>query len=323
MGMLDESLDADLESEYLPEGGRRIGGLVDDHGIAQIARDLTAAEQEIRDELEGRAADEAESLDRDSAVQAFQVVSGDMFSRVHEPVIRITTKGITFNKSCVSKLPGVETVELLFNPVERMMVVRPCRPDHPNAIPWDPKYKSAAPLSKVLYDSMGWETDYSFRIPCRTVSNPKAAVIGSAVLVFDLDNYIGRAMSRKDEVIVARKEAETASGEREDARSYYYPPDEDEPQEIRDMEQRFQQAVEANRKLFGTPVFQHESGVRGLDAGSSDSGWDMMAEARPLDITHTVDEGAVDGLLLKIKEAPPVLPQSPEAYPEEPIDVEN
>lgn len=31
MGMLDEELEADLETEYLPEGGRRIGGLVDDH----------------------------------------------------------------------------------------------------------------------------------------------------------------------------------------------------------------------------------------------------------------------------------------------------
>ena len=46
-----QKVEADLESEYLPEGGHRIGGLVDDHGIAQIARDLTAAEQEIKDLL--------------------------------------------------------------------------------------------------------------------------------------------------------------------------------------------------------------------------------------------------------------------------------
>ena len=259
---------------------------------------------------------------KEDAVRSFQVVSGDMFSRVHEPVIRITTKGITFNKSCVSKLPDAENVELLFNPVERMMVIRPCRPDHPHAIPWDAKYKSAAPLCKVFYDSMGWETDYAFRVPCQAMKNPNAAVLGDTVLVFDLDNYVGRAMSKKDEVIIARKEAEANTEEREDAKSYYYPPDEDEPQEIRDMEEKFQQAVEVNKKLFGTPAFQHNSGVRGLSAESSDEEWDMMVEARPLDITHTVDAGTVDDLLLEIMDDPPVLPQSQEAYPGEPIVVE-
>ncbi len=323
MGILDEELTVDLGSEYLPEGGRKIGGLVDDHGIAQIARELTAAEQEIKDELEGKTAEEAEGQSKEDAVKTFQVVRGDMFSRVHEPVIRITMKGITFNKSCVSKLPGTETVELLFNPVERMMVIRPCNPDHPNAIPWDPKYKSAAPLCKVLYDSMGWETDYSFRIPCQAVNNPNATTIGSTVLVFDLDNYVGRAMSKKDEVIIARKEAEATADEREDAKSYYYPPDEDEPQEIRDMEEKFQQALEVNKKIFGTPAFQHESGVRGLSADSTDEEWDMMVEARPLDISHTVDASTVEGLLLEIMKDPPMLPQTPDTYPEEPVVVDS
>ena len=51
-----------------------------------------------------------------------------MFSRVHEPVLRITTSHLTFSVRCVSRLPSAETVELLFNPVERMIVVRPCAP---------------------------------------------------------------------------------------------------------------------------------------------------------------------------------------------------
>ena len=313
MGILDEDLTVDLETEYLPEGGRRIGGLVDDHGIAQIARDLTAAEQEIKDELDGKSADEAENNSKEEAVKTFQVVSGDMFSRVLDPVISITTNGITFNTSCVKKLPGTESVELLFNPVERMMVIRPCDPEHPNSIPWDSKYKSATPLCKVFYESMGWERDYSFKIPCQAIGG---------ILVFDLDNYIGRAASKKDETIVAQKETETAAGEREEAKSYYYPPDEDEPQEIRDMEERFQEAVEANKKLFGTPAFQHESAVRGIYA-DSEGDWDMMAEAKALDISHTVDASTVDDLLQKIREDPPVLPQAREAYPGEPIEISN
>ena len=174
-------------------------------------------------------------------MKAFQVVSGDMFSRLHDPVIRITTNGITFNKSCTSKLPRATHVELLFNPVERMIVVRPCREDHPNAIAWDAKYKSAAPLTKVIYDSMGWETDYSFRVPCQSVSHDKSSLYSDTVLVFDLDNFIGRATAKSDEVIMAKKEDELETEQREDAKSFYYPPDEDVPQEIQEMEEKFQQ----------------------------------------------------------------------------------
>ena len=322
MGLLDENLEVDLGTEYLPEHGHRIGGLVDDHGIAQIARDLTAAEQEIKDELEGKTAEDFETQAKDEAVKAFQVVSGDMFSRVLEPVIRVTTSGITFNKNCVSKLKDVEAVELLFNPVERMIVVRPCSPDHPNAIAWDSKYKGAGPLCKVIYDSMGWETDYAFRIPCQVVRNPYNPGSDEVVLVFDMDNYIGRAVSKKEEVIIARKEAEAVTEAREDAKSYYYPPDEEEPQEIRDLEEKFMQAVETNKKMFGTPVFQHEPGLRGLSADASDGDWDMFAEARPLDIQHTVDSKVVDDLLVEIMEDPPVLPQPVGVYQGEIISEE-
>jgi hypothetical protein len=307
MGMLDDELDADLESEYLPEGGRKIGGLVDDHGIAQIARDLTAAEQEIKDELEGRAVEAAENQSKEDAVRAFQVVSGDMFSRMHDPVVRITTKGITFNNSCVSRMPGISFAEILFNPVERMMVVRPCNESHPNAIPWDAKYKSAAPLTKVIYDSMGWEQDYSYRVPSQSLTRPDGSGPGSVVLAFDLDNYVGRSSSKKEDVIMAMKEAESAETEREDAKSFFYPPDEEEPQEIHDMEQKFQEAVEMNRKIFGTPVFQHDSAFRSLAGETGGDDWDMMVAARPLDITHTVDAEAVDDLLMEIMEDPPPL----------------
>ena len=49
IGILDEDLTADLGPEYLPVGGRRIGGLADDLGIARIDRNLTAVGQEIKD----------------------------------------------------------------------------------------------------------------------------------------------------------------------------------------------------------------------------------------------------------------------------------
>ena len=88
------------------------------------------------------------------------------------------------------------------------------------------------------------------------------------------------------------------------------------------MEEKFQQAVELNKKQFGTPVFIHNPGIRSLGDTSdvSDDVWGMMIEARPLDITHTVDANTVDTLFEEIKQNPPTLPQNTSSLLQEPID---
>jgi hypothetical protein len=197
-----------------------------------------------------------------------------------------------------------------------MMVVRPCAKDHPNAIPWGSKPLAASSLVRMLYDSMGWEEDYTYRVPCQTIQEPDG---DGVVLGFDLDNYIGRAINKKEEVIMARKQEELSEEQREDAKSYYYPPeDDDEPQEIRDMEERFQRAREQNRKIFGEPVFQHTSAMRGFAAQDGDGEWDMLIEARPLDIDHRGDDDTVASLFQEIVADPPELPR--ESLPYDVID---
>ena len=89
------------------------------------------------------------------------------------------------------------------------------------------------------------------------------------------------------------------------------------------METRFQEAVEMNRKIFGTPVFQHESGFRSLNGSADGDDWDMMIPARPLDITHTVDTGKVDGLLLEIRDDPPPLRKAKDFMAEGVIEIES
>ena len=193
-----------------------------------------------------------------------------------------------------------EYAEILFNPVERMLVVRPCEADHPNAFPWDAKGRGSSPLSKVLYATMGWEEDYSYRIPCQPLTGPN----GETVLFFDLDNYVGRAINKTEEVIIARKQAELEMDN--NGKSYFYPPEDDEePQVIKDMEEKFQKAVEINKKTFGVPAFEHQSTMRGFVQGET---WDMMTPARPLDINHKVDSNTVDELFLQVLDNPPTLP---------------
>nr|MCR4762897.1 recombinase family protein [Lachnospiraceae bacterium] len=307
MGLLDEELDEDLENIYLPEGGHRFTGLKDDHGISQIARELTEAEQQIRDEMEGRNQERQDLHKQAEIVKTFQVVSGEMFSRIYEPVLRIGQKQITFNQSCTAKMHA-EYVELLFNPVERMIVVRPCEKGYPNAIEWDSGARGATCLCRIIYESMGWDTDYAYRIPCQTVMIELQDGTIQPILLFDLDNYIGRAVNKKEEIMLAREEQERWEKLEADAKSYFFPPEEEEePQELAEIEEQVQKAIELNKKIFGTPVFKHTSTFRSIDGNGSWEEW--LAPARPLDTNHRYEPDEVDAMLRSIQEDPPELPQ--------------
>jgi len=312
MGMQEGELTADLENEHLPDGGHRIAGLTDENTVQRIARELSIVEKAVKAQLEGKT-EEGEMEQRKTLRDGFQVVSAELFSHAFEPVVRFSRNAISFNSTCVSRLnrfcernglPAMqrtEYVEILFNPVERMMAVRPCTPNHPNAIRWaNEKGKGkgigASAFCRILFSFLGWDENYSYRVPCAVRSKGD-----ETVLFFDLDNYIGTANGRKGEKpaeeIAAVEEA--MREESEETKGVFFSADEDEErQEIEDteeMERRLQELAEIERRTFGTPVFEHSGDIR-LSAIDDDGEWDVMAEPRVLGDDHRVDEAIVESL---------------------------
>ena len=82
------------------------------------------------------------------------------------------------------------------------------------------------------------------------------------------------------------------------------------------MEERFRQAVEQNKKLYGVPVFLHESGTRSFSQNAADLDKDMKAEARVLGEAPAIDSAAVNRLLNSVKRDPPTLPRKRDQYSE-------
>ncbi|MBQ8092463.1 MAG: hypothetical protein IJ242_02670 [Clostridia bacterium] len=59
-----------------------------------------------------------------------------------------------------------QNIEILFNPVERMLAVRPCAEDNPNAIRWSDengrsKGFGASAFCRILFSILDWDEDYS------------------------------------------------------------------------------------------------------------------------------------------------------------------
>ena len=59
------------------------------------------------------------------------------------------------------------------------------------------------------------------------------------------------------------------------------------------MKRRLELIAEYEEKRFGTPIYEFDDDVR-LPECNGD--WDVMAEARPLDIDHSVDEAVITSL---------------------------
>jgi hypothetical protein len=119
---------------------------------------------------------------------------------------------------------------------------------------------------------MGWDEDYSYKLPATVKRHGN-----ERVLYFDMDNYIGRAIGRKtDENIVPEKRERPK--ETEETKGFFYGPDDNEPQsieELREIEERFQQARKAERRTFGEPAFQFFT----AEAAVLDSEGSLMTEA--------------------------------------------
>ena len=329
MGLEEGELDADLENEHLPDGGRRIPGLTDDGGVQRIARELSLMEQVVKAQMEGLAPETQEEEETPKVREGFQVVSADMFSHAFDPVVRIDRKSIAFNSTCIGKMNGAtvedgvihlkrrRNVELLFNPVERMLAVRPCDENHPNALRWATEDGKSVTLGatafcRILYSIMDWDADYSYRVPA--IVRRKN---GETVIFFDLDNYSGRELgvkNKKKDFSGAEKSAEgnetdgseeqTQITVEEDTKGIFYAAEDDEPQEIEDveaMEQRLKEIAEIEARTFGTAYFEYDGDAR-LPAIDEEGEWEVMAEARVLDEDHRVDEKEVENLQYKLME---------------------
>ena len=306
MGKKEGTLEADLENEHLPEGGYAMGALTGDSGVLKIARQLSKEEIRAKAELEGKVAEE----EIPKIKPGYQVVDADLFSHAYDPVVRFTRRSIAFNSTCIAKLIDVHTapdgldarrcqyVEFLFNPIEKMVAVRPCSKDHPNAMRWaDDNGRSigigATALCKTIFTLQNWDTDFCFRVPVSVIQEDD-----HSVLLFDLDNYLGKEIGKKPPAVLEPEDgapAELPDEEVEDTAGFFFSA-KDEAQVIEDteeMKRRLELIAEYEEKRFGTPFTEFDDDVR---LPECDGNWDIMAEARPLDIDHSVDESVITSL---------------------------
>ena len=109
-------------------------------------------------------------------------VRSEFLGERNTPTLTISSRGLTFNSVCVSMM-GTSCVELLLHPTERLVAVRKAGKHSKDAIPWSNEAIHASELSNLLFELMGWQSNWMIKATANYfVKND------NQVILFDLNN---------------------------------------------------------------------------------------------------------------------------------------
>lgn len=123
----------------------------------------------------------------------YQVTKAELFAHSREPAITIWQNRMKFSMACLRRFPGTTHIQVLINPEEKRMIIRPCSPDTPDCLRWiskggDKEAKTREMMCKFfaakLFDLMEWDEKYRYKI----LGKP-ATCDGEFLFLFKLNDF--------------------------------------------------------------------------------------------------------------------------------------
>ena len=97
----------------------------------------------------------------------FEIVRGPFFQSTDDIAVSVTVNALMFTRTAVVKLGKTDTVELLFDPVRKMLAVRPVAEDNKHSIQWastmdgrrNVRMVCGTAFLPLIFDMMGWKQE--------------------------------------------------------------------------------------------------------------------------------------------------------------------
>lgn len=114
------------------------------------------------------------------------VVPGEYFAHIYEPSVTFNNKKISLNTACIKKFPQIDYVQILINPNEKVLVIRPCRGEEKDSIIWctvkrKPKQITCKIFYAMVMELMDWNPLYRYKLLGKLIQSN-----GEYLFVFDL-----------------------------------------------------------------------------------------------------------------------------------------
>ena len=120
----------------------------------------------------------------------YQVVRGEFFAHIYEPSITFNNYKVGVNTACIKKLPEYDYVQILVNPEDKKLAVRPCSEDEKDSFRWCSGTKKRSPkqitcrmfFAKVI-SLMDWNPNYRYKLLGKLVRSGE-----ELLFIFDLNS---------------------------------------------------------------------------------------------------------------------------------------
>ena len=120
--------------------------------------------------------------------EGYQVVRGEFFAHTYVPSFTFNANNVSVNTACIKKLRKTDFVQILVNPDEKKLAVRPCQEDEKDSFRWCSATKKRSPrqitcrifFAKVI-TLMGWNSSYRYKLLGKLIRSDN-----ELLFVFDL-----------------------------------------------------------------------------------------------------------------------------------------
>lgn len=130
---------------------------------------------------------DAQEMDFD--FEGYQVVRGEFFSHLYEPSFSFNNDKVYVNSACIRKIPDYDYVQILVNPEEKKLAVKPCAEDERDSFRWcsaGTKRASKQITCRMFFAKvmalMGWNGSYRYKLLGKLIRSN-----GELLFVFDLN----------------------------------------------------------------------------------------------------------------------------------------
>lgn len=103
--------------------------------------------------------------------EGYQVVRGEFFAHIYEPSFTFNNYKVSVNTACIKKLPEYDYVQILVNPDEKKLAVKPCKEDEKDSFRWcsatskrSPKQITCRMFFAKVISLMNWNPDYRYKL---------------------------------------------------------------------------------------------------------------------------------------------------------------
>lgn len=132
---------------------------------------------------------EVEAQSGDFDLRGFEIARSQFFDTARKLCVTFSADCIVFSTECIRRFDKALYIEMLVNPSEHLLVVRPCTKEIRNAVQWAKRNEgqyysriiSCAAYIKTLYELFGWKSVCKYRV--RGIYRQKD---NEAVVIFDM-----------------------------------------------------------------------------------------------------------------------------------------